>query len=141
MAKLSTKKQVFISFHYKSGKERVQEVMRIIESQNKYAVCKELEKSEPDKIREWIDEKIRDTKLTIILFNSGLVESEWVEYEIKASREMNNPFMFLLYEEDGLEKDMLCYMEKYKLRCPVHIIHKDKDLEKITEWIDEVIRD
>ena len=47
--------------------------------------------------------------------------------------------MFLVYEEDGLEKDILNYMDRFNLHSPVHIIHNDDDLKKMTMWIDQII--
>lgn len=136
-----SKKQIFISFHYSSENERAKKIIEAIESQKQYEVCKEIEKSEPDKIKEWIDQKIRDTELTIILFNEELIHSKWVEYEIEASRANHNHFLFLLYEEDHLENEVLSYMEENKLWSPVHIIRNENDLEKITAWIDEIMED
>lgn len=78
-------------------------------------------------------------KHLLILFSKGLVESRWVEYEIKESIANQKPFMFLVYEEDGLEKDILNYMDRFNLHSPVHIIHNDDDLKKMTMWIDQII--
>lgn len=136
---VNTPKQIFISFHYSSGKDRVKTIIKAIEEQEKYIVCQEIEKREPEKIKEWIKEKISETKMTIILFSKGLVESRWVEYEIKESIANQKPFMFLVYEEDGLEKDILNYMDRFNLHSPVHIIHNDDDLKKMTMWIDQII--
>lgn len=93
-------KKIFVSFHYKSNADIARKVINILNNSKKYIAIKEEHKSKEKDIREWIDDKIKNTEATIILFNKEITKSEWAKYEFRRSIENGNLLIYLVNEKD-----------------------------------------
>jgi hypothetical protein len=89
-------RRVFFSFHY------ARDVRRIMQVRNSWVVRPEGEatpfydaaafeeaKRRAGGIEQWIEEQLRGTSVTVVLFGAETYEREWVKYEIKRSYELN----------------------------------------------------
>jgi len=105
------RKKVFVSFHYESSAELFNKVADVIKKSDHYCICEEAEKCDSIKIQQWIDEKIKDVNIIVVIFNKEFLSSKWTEYEVKMSIKYNIPFLFLINEEDDVGKPQ--YLNKY----------------------------
>lgn len=89
-------RRVFFSFHYD------RDVRRIVQVRNSWVVrakgeaqpfydAAEFEeaKKRAGGIEKWIEEQLRGTSVTVVLFGAKTYEREWVKHEIKRSYELN----------------------------------------------------
>lgn len=89
-------RRVFFSFHYARDVRRIQQVRQSwvvranTEAQPFYDAAEfEKVKQRAGGIQNWIDEQLKGTSVTVILYGAETYEREWVRYEIKKSYEMN----------------------------------------------------
>jgi len=88
-------RRVFFSFHY------ARDVRRIMQVRNSWVVRPEGEatpfydaaafeeaKRRAGGIEQWIEEQLRSTSVTVVLFGAETYEREWVKHEIKRSHEL-----------------------------------------------------
>lgn len=97
-----SKKKVFVSFHYKSAVEYLKIIADVIKKSEHYWISEEDEKCNSIEIQKWIDEKIENTDVIIVIFNKDFSDSKWTKYEVEKSIQYNIPFLFLI-KEDGNE--------------------------------------
>lgn len=89
-------RKVFFSFHY------ARDVRRIVQVRNSWVVrakgeaqpfydAAEFEeaKKRVGGIEKWIEEQLKGTSVTVVLFGAETYEREWVQHEIKRSYELN----------------------------------------------------
>ncbi len=133
---MSTKRQVFYSFHYKPDNWRAAQVRNIgaIEG-NKPAPDNDWEdiaSEGDDAIKEWIDDQLKYRSCTIVLVGSNTANRKWINYEIIKSwnEEMGvvgiyihglknkdgyisekgeNPFDYIGYGDEKLSSVVKCY--------------------------------
>lgn len=134
------KKKVFISFSYSSSAKYVSQIINIIEKNKKYYVCKELEKCDGLKVQQWIDEKMQDIDLTIVLFDENFLKREWTHYEVKKSIEKNVPILFLINEKDKMQSKKVEFIEELKItKYSEFVWNEVEDFKKITERLDKML--
>lgn len=134
------KKKVFISFSYSSSAKYVSQIINIIEKNKKYCVCKELEKCDGLKVQQWIDEKMQDIDLTIVLFDENFLKREWTHYEVKKSIEKNVPILFLINEKDKMQSKKVEFIEELKItKYSEFVWNEVEDFKKITERLDKML--
>ena len=88
-------RRVFFSFHYD------RDVRRVVQVRNSWVVRKEHEatpfydKAEFEEVKrraggieKWIEEQMKNTSVTCVLFGAETYGREWVRYEIKRSHEL-----------------------------------------------------
>jgi len=88
-------RRVFFSFHYD------RDVRRVVQVRNSWVVRKEHEaqpfydkaefedaKKRAGGIEKWIEEQMRHTSVTVVLFGAETYDREWVRHEIKRSYEL-----------------------------------------------------
>lgn len=88
-------RRVFFSFHYN------RDVRRIVQVRNSWVIrpdgaaqpfydAAEFEeaKKRAGGIEKWIEEQMRGTSVTVVLFGAETYDREWVRYEIKRSHEL-----------------------------------------------------
>lgn len=97
-----SKKKVFVSFHYKSAVKYLKIIADVIKKSEHYWISEEDEKCNSIEIQKWIDEKIENTDVIIVIFNKDFSDSKWTKYEVEKSIQYNIPFLFLI-KEDGNE--------------------------------------
>ncbi|MBW3197231.1 TIR domain-containing protein [Marinobacter nauticus] len=89
-------RKVFFSFHYE------RDVRRIVQVRNSWVVRPEGEaqpfydkaefeeaKRRAGGIEEWIEQQLKGTSVTVILFGAETYDRKWVRHEIKRSYELN----------------------------------------------------
>lgn len=89
-------RRVFFSFHYERDVRRIQQVRNswVVrahgEAQPFYDAAEfEQAKRRAGGIEKWIEEQLKGTSVTVVLFGAETYEREWVRYEIKRSYEQN----------------------------------------------------
>ncbi len=89
-------RKVFFSFHY------ARDVRRIVQARNSWVVRAKGEappfydkaefeeaKKRAGGIEKWIEEQLKGTSVTVVLFGAETYDREWVRHEIKRSYELN----------------------------------------------------
>ena len=89
-------RKVFFSFHY------ARDVRRIVQVRNSWVIRAKGEaqpffdaadfeeaKKRAGGIEKWIEEQLKGTSVTVVLFGAQTYEREWVRHEIKRSHELN----------------------------------------------------
>lgn len=89
-------RQVFFSFHYD------RDVKRVMQVRNSWVVrpgdgappfydkaAFEEAKKRAGGIEKWIEEQLKGTSVTVVLFGAQTYDREWVRHEIKRSHELN----------------------------------------------------
>lgn len=89
-------RKVFFSFHYE------RDVRRIVQVRNSWVVRRDGEaqpfydkaefeeaKRRAGGIEEWIEQQLKGTSVTVILFGAETYDRKWVRHEIKRSYELN----------------------------------------------------
>lgn len=89
-------RRVFFSFHYDRDVRRIQQVRQSwvmrpgSEAQPFYdAAAFEEAKKRAGGIEKWIEEQLKGTSVTVVLFGAETYDREWVRHEIKRSHELN----------------------------------------------------
>lgn len=135
-------KKIFVSFHYKTNADIARKVKNILNESNKYIVSEEEEKNQEQDIRQWIDEKIKNTEATIILFNQEIIESKWAKYELQRSIENKNLLIYVVNKS----KEQL--FENYKqsrqnsfrgVKVKYIVWSEEEDLKQLPQTIEELL--
>jgi hypothetical protein len=89
-------RRVFFSFHYARDCRRIQQVRNAWvvrkqgEAQPFYDAAEfEQAKKRAGGIKKWIEEQLKGTSVTVVLFGAETYDREWVRYEIKRSHELS----------------------------------------------------
>lgn len=86
---MSTKRQVFYSFHYESDSWRVAQIRNIGATEGNEPVSdndwEEVASRGEEAIKRWIDEQMKHRSCTIVLIGSNTANRKWINYEIKKS--------------------------------------------------------
>ncbi|MBN2101985.1 MAG: TIR domain-containing protein [Candidatus Aenigmarchaeota archaeon] len=93
-------RKVFFSFHYekdawRAGQVRNSNVVRS-EDTTGFIDASEWEKVKErgqDAIKNWINEQLKGTSITVVLIGSETSERDWVKYELQRSYEKGNAFL------------------------------------------------
>ena len=127
---------IFISYHYDSDNQIAREITEIINTDkiNVFSVVRENEKKKDDEIiKNWVDEEIKKTRITILLISEKTFDRKYVSYELSKSLLNGNTVIPILIdsEENAFNKDSINLVKK-KL---------DKELSgrklKIRKWFQE----
>lgn len=127
---------IFISYHYDSDNQIAREITEIINTDkiNVFSVVREKEKKRDDEIiKNWVDEEIKKTRITILLISEKTFDRKYVSYELSKSLLNGNTVIPILIdsEENAFNEDSINLVNK-KL---------DKELSgrklKIRKWFQE----
>ena len=127
---------IFISYHYDSDNQIAREITEIINADkiNVFTVVRENEKKNDDEIiKNWVDEEIKKTRITILLISEKTFDRKYVSYELSKSLLNGNTVIPILIdsEENAFNEDNINLFNK-KL---------DKELSgrklKIRKWFQE----
>lgn len=137
------RKKVFVSFHYKSSVEYLSKITDVIKKSGHYWISEEIEKCDNTKIQQWIDDKIEDADVLVVIFNKEFSDSKWTEYEVRMGIKYNIPFLFLV-NEDGSE-EITQYLNKYIKQKGIkkYIVLKWKkisDFQKIPSMLNKLLK-
>lgn len=136
-------KKVFLSFHYSSSCDVAEKVIDIIQKSDNYWVSKELEKCSEMQIQQWIDEKMKDADVTIIMFNKEFVNSRWTDYEVRRSVDRQIPFLFLINGNCNSELNSVLdtYVSQRRIsQCERFWWKSEEDLEKIPSKLNSLLK-
>lgn len=142
--------RIFISYHYDSDNEIAKEITKIIneDKTNIFTVVEENEKQkDPEIIKSWVDEEIKNTKFTILLLSKETLDRLYVSYELKRSIVNGNTIIPILidnkennFTDDNIEliKKSLCdelSMKNDELRMKRWV--RDDGRSNILKWLME----
>lgn len=92
---------VFISYHYDSDNKIAREITDIINSDkiNIFTVVRENEKKkDAEIIKNWVDEEIKKTRITILLISAETLDRQFVTYELSKSLLNGNSIIPILID-------------------------------------------
>jgi len=141
-------RKVFFSFHYE------RDVRRIVQVRNSWVVrakgeaqpfydAAEFEeaKKRAGGIEKWIEEQLKGTSVTVVLFGAETYDREWVRHEIKRSYELKKGIMAIDIHKvkdpqlgaDNLGRNPLDYweVEQNGKKVPFSKLYKSYD------WVDD----
>lgn len=139
--------KVFVSFYFREAKEQSEIIFSILEKERGIESVRESDKKEnAGEIKKWIDQKIKNTSVTILLLSKNISKSVWVDREIQKSIEGNNRFVLIDISNDKYDKD---FLNKYKIGkkglnelYKVHHIKDDKnnsEYENVGKWVHDAV--
>lgn len=90
-------RRIFISFHYAEGREIAKRVRNVLQDKENYVVNDEetIQPQDSDTIRDWINDKLQNTDITVLVWTNNMFKSEFVRYEVAKSIERHNAFVIL----------------------------------------------
>ena len=94
---------VFISYHYDSDNKIAREITNIINSDkiNIFTVVTENEKKkDAEIIKNWVDEEIKRTRITILLISAETLDRQFVTYELSKSFSNGNSIIPILIDSE-----------------------------------------
>lgn len=143
---------IFISYHYDSDNKIAREITEIINTDkiNIFTVVKENEKKkDAEIIKNWVDEEIKKTRITILLISSKTLEREYVSYELSKSVLNGNSIIPILIDskQNGFTKESI-NLVKQKLnlelsgkRVRIRKWFQDNGKENILRWLNEMLEE
>ncbi|RIW32553.1 TIR-like domain-containing protein [Bacillus salacetis] len=154
-------RKVFFSFHYekdawRAGQVRNSNITQSIKGYIDKAEWEEVKRKGDKAIKEWIEEQMKGTSVTVVLIGKETSERKWVKYEIEKSVEKGNgllgiyihrlknkdgetdvkgenPLDNLYITVDGKSKKASNYFKTYYWDL-------DKGYENFSSWIEESAR-
>lgn len=137
---------VFLSFHYKSTEKYAKLISNIINQETNMSVAEEFKKVSSKETRKWIDSKIENTQVTLLLLNENIICSKWIDYEINSSINNGNAFVLVDITNGKFEYSKI---EKYKIGTrsiadvygvyKIHDCNNEEEFNQIVKWIKETI--
>lgn len=138
--------KVFISFHYKSNYELAAFLFQKMSLDDKVQIVKENEKVPDDQLEEWIDKKIENTDVTILLINENIIKSQWVNQEIECSIRNNNAFVLIVPKKLRENQEINKFLDQFKINgkkitsvYPLKTFSRKEDIN-IWAWMQEALR-
>lgn len=142
--------RVFISYHYKSDCKIAREITKIVNSDkiNMFTIVKENEKNKDSQlIRNWVDEEICKTKITILLISRDTLDREYVSYELEKSVSNGNTIVPIIIDSEENcfnEEDIHVIQERLSVRLPGMNLHMrkwfhDKGNKNVLKWLNEAL--
>jgi hypothetical protein len=155
-------RKVFFSFHY------ARDVRRIVQVRNSWVVRAKGEaqpfydaadfeeaKKRAGGIEKWIEEQLKGTSVTVVLFGAETYDREWVRYEIKRSYELKKGMLAIdihkvkdpQHGADVPGKNPLSYwhIEQNGRKLPFSSLYKtydwvdDDGYNNISKWIEAAV--
>lgn len=141
---------VFISYHYANDNKIAKEITQIINNDkiNMFTVVKEHEmEKDANVIKNWVDEEIKKTRITILLISRETFNRDYVSYELTRSLSNRNSIIPILIdskENNFDEKDIehmqsklaeKIFNQKWKMRK----WFQEKGSENILRWLNETL--
>ena len=142
-------RRVFFSFEYEHDVSRAMVVRKSWVAQGKEAAgfvdaadFEELKRSGDDVIKQWINEQLEGTSVTVVLVGSHTCSSRWVRYEIRQSELRGNG---LLGIDISKIKDLNERTTKRCGRIPegrsFYLWNKSNGYENKGDWIEKAARE
>lgn len=140
--------RVFISYHYDIDNGIAKEITKIVNEDklNMFTVVKENDKKrDSEVIKNWVNEEIKKTKITILLISKQTLDREYVSYELEKSILNGNTIIPILIdseENNFSEKDIELIHQKLVKRLSSKKIkmrkwNQEKGNNNIINWLNE----
>lgn len=142
-------RRVFFSFKYKEDVSRAMVVRNSWVTQSKEAAgfidaadFEKVEQQGDNAIKNWIDNQLRGTSVTVVLVGSKTCSSRWVKYEIEKSIEIGNGLLGIdvskIKDLHGNTSDRCAEIPKgYKF----YLWNKDNGYNNMGDWIEKAAKD
>lgn len=137
-------RKVFLSFHYKSCHKEAERLRKLIDQTGIYTASEEEKVSNPENpiaIFSWIDQKLQDTFATILIYETSIFGSRYIEYEIHSSLKRKNAIVVVLPDQDLNDakqeiKDKLLLESKDVYFCTTSELESEQDMLKLLSTVE-----
>lgn len=139
-------RKVFFSFHYERDVWRVSQVRNcnVVSSYNKNpfydkANWETIKQRGEQAVKNWIDNQLNGTSVTVVLIGKETSTRPWVKYEIRKSIELGKGIIGIDISkiEDRYGKTDDTGENPLPYRYKRYLWNKDKGRENLGKWIDE----
>lgn len=139
---------VFLSYHYDSDNKIARQITEIINTDtiNIFTVIREDEKEKDDEIvKNWVDEKIKGTRITILLISKETLDRKYVSYELEKSLSQRNSIIPILIdsEENAFDDEKIDLIiqkldtELLGMKLKLRKWYQENGKENILRWLNE----
>lgn len=141
---------IFISYHYDSDNKIAREITEIINTDkiNIFTVVRESEKiKDAEIIKNWVDEEIKRTRITILLISAETLDRKYVSYELSKSLLNGNSIIPILidseenaFNEDGINSvKQKLDVELSGRNLKIRKWFQENGKENILRWLNEAL--
>jgi len=142
-------RRVFFSFKYKEDVSRAMVVRKSWVTQGKEAAgfidaadFEKLEKQGDNAIRNWIDEQLDGTSVTVVLVGEKTCNSRWVKYEIEKSIEEGKGLLGIdISKIKDLQRNTSERCGKIPKGYSFYLWFKDDGYNNMSDWIGKAAKD
>lgn len=143
---------VFLSYHYDSDNKIARQITEIINTDtiNIFTVIREDEKEKDDEIvKNWVDEKIKGTRITILLISKETLNRKYVSYELEKSLSQRNSIIPILIdsEENAFDDEKIDLIiqkldtELLGMKLKLRKWYQENGKENILRWLNEELEE
>ncbi|EGC75200.1 hypothetical protein HMPREF0490_01090 [Lachnospiraceae bacterium 6_1_37FAA] len=143
---------VFLSYHYDSDNKIARQITELINTDtiNIFTVIREDEKEKDDEIvKNWVDEKIKGTKITILLISKETLDRKYVSYELEKSLSQRNSIIPILIdsEENAFDDEKIDLIiqkldtELLGMKLKLRKWYQENGKENILRWLNEELEE
>ena len=143
---------VFLSYHYDSDNKIARQITEIINTDtiNIFTVIREDEKEKDDDIvKNWVDEKIKGTRITILLISKETLDRKYVSYELEKSLSQRNSIIPILIdsEENAFDDEKIDLIiqkldtELLGMKLKLRKWYQENGKENILRWLNEELEE
>ncbi len=127
---------VFISYYYKRDHAVAEQITKTVNEDklNIFTVVQEMEKKRDSAdIKNWVDEEIKKTRITILLISRETLDREYVSYELTKSILNGNVILPVLMDnpENGFQEEEI---ERIKQKLCLQLSVKNLDMK---QWVQD----
>lgn len=134
---------VFLSYHYQKDNGIAKKITQIVNNDinNCFNVIEEERHSEKKQIEQWVDSKIANTKITVLLISERTLQRKFVKYEIKKSRQNNNIILPIIVDrKKSNNKKLIKNIVQLGVSSKdIKFWYKDDGEHNIIEWLNKLI--
>lgn len=142
----------FLSYHYDSDNKIARQITEIINTDtiNIFTVIREDEKEKDDEIvKNWVDEKIKGTRITILLISKETLDRKYVSYELEKSLSQRNSIIPILIdsEENAFDDEKIDLIiqkldtELLGMKLKLRKWYQENGKENILRWLNEELEE
>ena len=142
-------RRVFFSFQYGNDVSRAMVVRNSWITQGKEAAgfvdaadFEEIKERGDQAVKDWIDEQLNGTSVTVVLVGSKTCDSKWVKYEIKKSKEIGNGLLGIdVSKIKDLQENTSERCGKIPTGYKFYLWNSDDGYKNMGDWIEEAAED
>ena len=142
-------RKVFFSFKYKDDVSRAMVVRNSWVTQGKDAAgfidavdFEDIKKQGDIAIKNWIDNQLKGTSVTVVLVGANTCNSRWVKYEIKKSIEIGNGLLGIdISKIKNLQGNTSEKCGQIPWGYEFYLWNKGKGYENMGDWIEKAAED